>query len=281
MPMAKSVLRRGVWLMLILPGVIFVKVIMLIPLFSILLSTFFSEGEFTLDNYGKLIQSVYFQQVFGRSVRLSLLSTAICAVLGFPAAYYISRYSRRKGMMMALAVFPLFTSPVIRSFSWMVILGRKGIVNQFLVNIGLFARPQSLLYNEFSMTVGFVQLFLPQMILSLLGVMDSIPQDLTEAAGSLGATRLVAFLRVVFPLSVSGLVTGAVLVFTGCMTAYTTPQLLGATDTQVLSTMVYQYAMSLRNWAQASAVAMVMIVVTMLVSGVFNRLSRKINPLAT
>ena len=213
--MAKSRLGKYAWLMLILPGVFFVTVFMLIPLFSILLSTFTSDSAFSLNNYGKLMQSVYFQQVFGRSVRLSLLSTALCALLGFPCAYYISRYSRNKGMMMALAVFPMFTSPVIRSFSWMVILGRKGIVNQFLVNIGLFARPQALLYNEFSMTVGFVQLFLPQMILSLLGVMDSIPEDLTEAAGSLGATRFVAFLRIVFPLSVSGLVTGAVLVFTG------------------------------------------------------------------
>lgn len=278
--MMRTRVGKGIWLLLILPGVLFVTVFMLIPLFSILISTFFADSAFTLDHYGKLLQSVYFQQVFGRSVRLSLLSTAICALLGFPCSYYISRFSRRKGLMMALAVFPMFTSPVIRSFSWMVILGRKGIVNQFLVSAGLFSRPQSLLYNEFSMTVGFVQLFLPQMILSLLGVMDSIPEDLTEAAGSLGATRFVAFLRVIFPLSVSGLVTGAVLVFTGCMTAYTTPQLLGATDTQVLSTMVYQYAMSLRDWVQASAVAMVMIVVTMAVSSVFNRLSRKINPMA-
>ena len=271
---------KWAWLILILPGTLFITVFMLIPLFSILAGTFFEAERFSFSNYLTLFQSTYFQQVFSRSVRLSLLSTLLCALLGFPAAYYISRYSRHKGLMMALAVFPLFTSPVIRSFSWMVILGRKGIVNQFLVSSGLFARPQSLLYNEFSMTVGFVQLFLPQMILSLLGVMDSIPKDLTEAAGSLGASRLVAFLRIVFPLSVSGLVTGAVLVFTGCMTAYTTPQLLGATDTQVLSTMVYQYAMSLRDWVQASAVAMVMIVVTMVVSGIFNRLSRRINPLA-
>ena len=278
--MAKSGMPKAMWLLLVLPGVVFVTVFMIIPLFSIMISTFVPDQSFSFSNYIKLFQSVYFQQVFGRSVRLSLLSTALCALLGFPCAYYISRYSKHKGVMMALAVFPMFTSPVIRSFSWMVILGRKGIVNQFLVNIGLFSRPQALLYNEFSMTVGFVQLFLPQMILSLLGVMDSIPGDLTEAAGNLGATKLVAFLRIVFPLSVSGLVTGAVLVFTGCMTAYTTPQLLGATDTQVLSTMVYQYAMSLRDWVQASAVAMVMIVVTMLVSGLFNKLSRKINPMA-
>ena len=275
-----SRMRKSFWLLLVLPGSLFNTVFMLIPLFSVVISTFFPESSFTLANYSGLIRNVYFQQVFGRSVRLSLLSTLLCALLGFPCAYYISRYSKHKGIMMAFAVFPLFTSPVIRSFSWMVILGKKGIVNQFLVASGLFARPQSLLYNEFSMTVGFVQLFLPQMILSLLGVMDSIPEDLTEAAGSLGATRFVSFLRIVFPLSVSGLVTGSVLVFTGCMTAYTTPQLLGATDTQVLSTMVYQYAMSLRDWAQASAIAVVMIVVTMLVSSVFNRLSRKINPLA-
>lgn len=272
--------KSKIWLVLVVPGVFFVVFFMLIPLFSLCFSSFYGDTGFTLANYFRLFGDVYFQQVFLRSLRLSLLSTAVCAVLGFPTAYYISKYSKHKGMMMAFAVFPMFTSPVIRSFSWMVILGKRGIVNSFLVSIGLFAKPQSLLYNEFSMTVGFVQLFLPQMILSLIGVMDSIPDDLTLAAGSLGATRIGSFFHVVFPLSISGLVTGGVLVFTGCMTAYTTPQLLGGTDTRVLSTMIYQYAMSLRDWTQASVVAVVMIVVTMTVSSVFNSLSRRINPMA-
>ena len=272
--------KSKIWLVLVVPGVFFVVFFMLIPLFSLCFSSFYGDTGFTLANYFRLFGDVYFQQVFLRSLRLSLLSTAVCAVLGFPTAYYISKYSKHKGMMMAFAVFPMFTSPVIRSFSWMVILGKRGIVNSFLVSIGLFAKPQSLLYNEFSITVGFVQLFLPQMILSLIGVMDSIPDDLTLAAGSLGATRIGSFFHVVFPLSISGLVTGSVLVFTGCMTAYTTPQLLGGTDTRVLSTMIYQYAMSLRDWTQASVVAVVMIIVTMLVSSVFNSLSRRINPMA-
>lgn len=272
--------RKSVLLLLIAPGVLFITFFMLIPLFSLCFTSFFPEQTFTFSSYFKLFGDEYFQQVFARSLRLSLLSTVICALLGFPSAYYISKYSRHKGMMMAFAVFPLFTSPVIRSFSWMVILGKRGIVNNFLVAVGLFAKPQSLLYGEFSMTVGFVQLFLPQMILSLIGVMDNISDDLTLAAGNLGATRIGSFLHVVFPLSVSGLVTGAVLVFTGCMTAYTTPQLLGGTDTRVLSTMVYQYAMSLRDWTQASVVAVVMIVVTMLVSSVFNTLSKRVNPMA-
>lgn len=272
--------KNRIWLLLVLPGVLFVAFFMLIPLFSLCFASFFPDQHFSLSSYFSLFGDAYFQQVFVRSLRLSLLSTVVCVLLGFPTAYYISKYSRHKGVMMALAVFPMFTSPVIRSFSWMVILGKRGVVNSALMALGLFDKPQSLLYNEFSMTVGFVQLFLPLMILSLIGVMDSIPDDLSLAAGSLGATRLGSFIHVIFPLSISGLVTGGVLVFTGCMTAYTTPQLLGGTDTRVLATMIYQYAMSLRDWVQASVVAVVMIVATMLISGVFNALSRKINPMA-
>ncbi|MBR5560096.1 MAG: ABC transporter permease [Clostridia bacterium] len=259
---------------------LFVIFFMLVPLFSLCFTSFFPEQSFSFSSYFKLFKDLYFQQTFVRSVRLSLLSTFMCALLGYPTAYYISKYSRHKGMMMAFAMFPMFTSPVVRSFSWMVILGKRGMVNNFLLWTGLFAKPQNLLYNEFSMTVGFVQLFLPQMILSLIGVMDNISDDLTLAAGNLGAGKLEAFFRVIFPLSISGLVTGSVLVFTGCMTAYTTPQLLGGTDTRVLATMVYQYAMSLRDWTQASVVAVVMIVVTMAISSGFNSVSRKINPMA-
>ena len=169
-----SVNRKNRWIAaaLVLPGVLFIVFFMLVPLFSLCLTSFFPGERFSLSSYFSLFGDVYFQQVFIRSLRLSLLSTALCALLGFPTAYYIAKHSRHKGMMMALAVFPMFTSPVIRSFSWMVILGKKGIVNSALVSLGIFAKPQSLLYNEFSMTVGFVQLFLPLMILSLIGVMD-------------------------------------------------------------------------------------------------------------
>ncbi len=275
-----QLIKKHIWLFMLLPGILFLAVFMLIPLFSLLLTTLRpEEGSFSLAAYGAILQSTYFQQVFLRSLKLSLLSTVLCVLLGYPAAYYIARFARNKGFLMALAVFPMFTSPVIRSFSWMVILGKKGILNKFLVAIGLFSKPRSLLYNEFSITIGFIQLFLPLMILSLIGVLESIPEDLTLAAESLGSTRLGSFLRVTLPLSMSGLVTGSVLVFTGCITAYTTPQLLGGTDTRVLSTMIYQYAMSLGDWVNASVVAVIMILVTLLISAVVNHLSRRVNPL--
>lgn len=271
--------KTKIYWLFILPGCLFLAVFMLIPLFSLIFKTFFDEsGTFSLGNYFELVKSTYFQQVFWRSIRLSLISTAVSAVLGFPTAYYISKYSKNKGVLMALAVFPMFTSPVIRSFSWMVILGKKGVINTMLVSMGLTAKPISLLYNEFSMVVGFIQLFLPTMILSLIGVMDNISEDLNLAAGNLGASRASTFRHVILPLSIPGLVTGSVLVFTGCLTAYTTPQLLGGTDTRVLATMIYQQAMSLGDWTQASVVAVVMIVITIVISNGINYISRKLNP---
>ena len=271
--------KTKIYWLFILPGCLFIVFFMMIPLFSLIFKTFFDEGgSFSLESYFSLFGSIYFQQVFWRSIRLSLLSTVVCALLGFPTAYYISKYSKNKGMLMALAVFPMFTSPVIRSFSWMVILGKKGFINTALVSLGIVSKPIGLLYNEFSMIVGFIQLFLPLMILSLIGIMDNISEDLNLAACNLGATRLGAFRYIVLPLSIPGLVTGSVLVFTGCLTAYTTPQLLGGTDTRVLATMIYQQAMSLGDWTQASVVAVVMIVVTILVSSVINGISRKFNP---
>ncbi|MGN8816758.1 ABC transporter permease [Oribacterium sp. HCP28S3_H8] len=275
-----SLFKKKAWFFMILPGMLFLSVFMLIPLFALILTTFFHpDSGFTLASYQEILTSAYFQQIFIRSLKLSILSTFICALLGYPAAFYIAKYAKNKGILMALTVFPMFTSPVIRSFSWMVILGKKGIVNRILVSLGLFSRPQSLLYNEFSITVGFIQLFLPLMILSLIGVLESIPDDLTLAARNLGATAFDSFRKITLPLSATGLVTGSVLVFTGCITAYTTPQLLGGTDTRVLSTMIYQYAMSLGDWTEASVVAVIMIVVTMLVSTTFNTISRKVNPL--
>ena len=159
--------KKNIWFFMILPGVLFLAVFMLIPLCSLLLTTVFpDQGDFSMSAYATVLQSTYFKQVFLRSLKLSILSTILCALLGYPAAYYIAKFAKNKGMLMAFAVFPMFTSPVIRSFSWMVILGKKGIVNKLLVAIGLFAKPQSLLYNEFSITIGFIQLFLPLMILS-------------------------------------------------------------------------------------------------------------------
>jgi len=251
---------------------------LIIPLFASIGNTFVVDGGFSLSRYFDFFKDEYYLEIYMRTIKLGVVTTILATILGFPTAYYISRTNKKvRGLYIMFAVFPLLTSAVVRSFSWMVILGKRGIVNTVLMNIGIISKPLSLLYNEFSIVMGLLYLFLPLMIMSLVGVMENIDGDLTEAAESLGATRFQAFFKVVFPLSVPGLIVGSILVFTGSITAYTTPQLLGGSKAKVLSTLIYQSAMSLFDWDTAAVVATIMIVTTLIVSSIINMMASRIN----
>ncbi len=265
---------------LMLPCAAFITLFLLIPMFATFLSTVTGTGAFSLDGYWQTLADIYFQQVFWRTIRLSLITVAICILLGFPAAYYVARVAKKKSLFIAMTLFPLMTSPVVRSFSWMVLLGKKGTANTLLQSLGIISSPVSMLYNEFSIVVGLVQLFLPLMIISTVGVMENIDEDLMLASNSLGASRTTSFWRIMFPLSVPGLITGSVLVFCGSLTAYTTPQLLGGSDTRMLATLIYQDGLSLNDWTAASVVAIIMIVIAVIATLLIGKLARKVNPAA-
>lgn len=265
---------------LMLPCAVFITLFLLIPMFATFLSTVTGTGAFSLDGYWQTLTDTYFQQVFWRTIRLSLITVAICILLGFPAAYYVARVAKKKSLFIAMTLFPLMTSPVVRSFSWMVLLGKKGTANTLLQSLGIISSPVSMLYNEFSIVVGLVQLFLPLMIISTVGVMENIDEDLMLASNSLGASRTTSFWRIMFPLSVPGLITGSVLVFCGSLTAYTTPQLLGGSDTRMLATLIYQDGLSLNDWTAASVVAIIMIVIAVIATLLIGKLARKVNPAA-
>ncbi|MDD6704736.1 MAG: ABC transporter permease [Olsenella sp.] len=265
---------------LMLPCAVFITLFLLIPMFATFLSTVTGTGAFSLDGYWQTLTDTYFQQVFWRTIRLSLITVAICILLGFPAAYYVARVAKKKSLFIAMTLFPLMTSPVVRSFSWMVLLGKKGTANTLLQSLSIISSPIPMLYNEFSIVVGLVQLFLPLMIISTVGVMENIDEDLMLASNSLGASRTTSFWRIMFPLSVPGLITGSVLVFCGSLTAYTTPQLLGGSDTRMLATLIYQDGLSLNDWTAASVVAIIMIVIAVVATLLIGKLARKVNPAA-
>ena len=265
---------------LMLPCAAFITLFLLIPMFATFLSTVTGTGAFSLDGYWQTLADNYFQQVFWRTIRLSLITVAICILLGFPAAYYVARVAKKKSLFIAMTLFPLMTSPVVRSFSWMVLLGKKGTANTLLQSLGIISSPIPMLYNEFTIVVGLVQLFLPLMIISTVGVMENIDEDLMLASNSLGASRTTSFWRIMFPLSVPGLITGSVLVFCGSLTAYTTPQLLGGSDTRMLATLIYQDGLSLNDWTAASVVAIIMIVIAVIATLLIGKLARKVNPAA-
>ncbi|MBC7098573.1 ABC transporter permease [Candidatus Bipolaricaulota bacterium] len=255
------------------PGLAFLGLFLLAPILMLFLASFKADGTWTFAAYLEAFGKSYFRTALLRTIRIGLTVTLVTALLGYPTAYLISKASpRRKAFLMSLSLFPLMTTAVVRTFGWFVILGRHGVVNQFLMAMGLISRPIQFLYTEGAIVVGLTHLFFPLMLLSLISALENIPPEVEEAAQSLGASPLRAFRRVVFPLSADGLVVGGTLVFTGCITAYTTPAILGGTRVLTLATLLQQRAMTLLDWETATVVAVVLLVVASILNLLLRRL---------
>lgn len=269
--------KKGYYILFI-PCVVLVAYFMIVPLIGTILPTFTNATGGMFSEYTDFFKDEYMMSIFFRTIKISLLSSIICMFIGVPVAYYISRTSKKlRGLFIALTVFPILTNSVVRSFAWMSILGKNGVINSLLMKLNLITEPLSLLYTEGAIIIGTVYIFLPLMIISLVGVMENVENDLLEAAESLGANKLKAFFKVVFPLSLPGLIVGTVLVFTGSLTAYTTPQLLGGNKNTVLATLIYQKTMTLGDWQGAAVVATIMIIVTLIVIKGINFLASRLD----
>lgn len=271
-------MKKNVRYTLLFPGIVLLCFFLTLPLVSSLLPTVFPESSFSLQLYIDFFKDSYFMAVLGRTLSISLIVTIFCAVLGLPAAYVISGVSKKwRGILIALTLFPLLTNSVIRSFAWITILGKNGVINNLLMMFGLINEPMSLLYTDFSIIIGSVYLFLPTMIMTLVGVLENIDDDLLEAAATLGLSPLKGFFKIILPLSLPGMIVGSILVFTGTLTAYTTPQLLGGNKKMMLATLLYQRATTLGDWTSASVIALVMIVITFAVMKALNLLAKSMD----
>lgn len=271
-------MKKNVRYTLLFPGIVLLCFFLVLPLISSLLPTVFPESSFSLQLYIDFFKDSYFMAVLGRTLSISLIVTIFCAVLGLPAAYVISGVSKKwRGILIALTLFPLLTNSVIRSFAWITILGKNGVINNLLMMFGVINEPMSLLYTDFSIIIGSVYLFLPTMIMTLVGVLENIDDDLLEAAATLGLSPLKGFFKIILPLSLPGMIVGSILVFTGTLTAYTTPQLLGGNKKMMLATLLYQRATTLGDWTSASVIALVMIVITFAVMKALNVLAKSMD----
>lgn len=194
------------------------------------------------------------------------MSTLVSLLLGYPTAYYMARtQSRMKKVMMVIILFPFLVSAVVRSYGWMVILGKNGLLNQFLLGLGLVQKPLSILNTETAVIIGMIHLLIPYMILSLVGVLQSIDPNVEYAAYSLGANPMETFCKVIFPLSLPGIISGCVMVFTMSMTSYVTPKLLGGSKFRMMATMVVQEINVSFDWGAASAISYILLAVILLI----------------
>jgi putative spermidine/putrescine transport system permease protein len=212
--------------------------------------------------------------VFWRTLRLGAWVTLACAVLGYAVALYlVSLPKAQRSGWMGLFVLPLMISPVARTYAWIVILGRTGIVNAALVGSGLLAEPAPILFTEAAVFIGLVQLFLPLMVLSLVSALENLPPDMVPAARVLGANWWTVFWRVVLPLSKEGLVIGGTLVFTGAVTAYITPAVLGGSKVLMLETLLYQKVNVANDVASASVIAVILVAMSFATHALLKRVA--------
>jgi putative spermidine/putrescine transport system permease protein len=249
---------------LALPAAIFAAAVFIVPVLILLSDGFRSlDGGWTLAAYGEFFSSPLNQAVFLRTLKLGALVTVVSAVIGYAAAFSIVSLSpAAKGRMTGLVVLPLMISPVARTYAWIVILGRTGIVNQAFQALGLSEAPLRILFSETAIFIGLLQLFLPLMIISLISALENMPKDAVPAARVLGANWFQVFWKVILPLTKEALVIGGTLVFTGCLTAYITPAILGGSKVLMLETLMYQQVAVSNNFVAASVIACILIVMS-------------------
>ena len=259
---------------LLAPSLVFVAAFFVAPVAALLLGAFRIDGSFGLTHFTAFFAEPLNRDVYWRTVRLASLATLAAALIGYPAALAIVRLPAHwRGLVTGLVILPLMVSPIARTYAWIVLLGRSGMVNSALVGSGLAEAPVTLLYTEGAVFVGLLQLMLPLMLVSLVSSLENLPPDVEHAARSLGATPLQAFFKVTLPLTQEGLVLGGTLVFTGCVTAYITPALLGGAKVLMLETLLYQKVNNGGDLPAASVIAVLLLLTTVVLNQVLRRAS--------
>jgi putative spermidine/putrescine transport system permease protein len=246
--------------------VVFVLIFYVVPI-ALMVGESFSVTNptgtrfWTLENYQKFMGDPYYFEIVWRSIRLSLLATAVSLVLGYPAAYYLSRCgSKERQWLILLILVPLTVSLIIRTFGWLIVLGPGGLVNTFLKALGLPS--VKLLYVEPAVVIGYAHVFLPFMVLAVLTSLQGIERDLVRAAHNLGATPWQAFRRVTFPLTMPGIMAGSVIVFALSISSFVVPSIMGGPKVRVLAYMVYEQQILLYNRSFGAAIAFVLLALT-------------------
>lgn len=248
------------------PAVLLVGVILVLPVGWLFWLSFSGPDGLTAVNYMRLYENDAYVRIFQTTFVLSLIVTVLAALLGYPLAYLLSQLPKRLAMIGLLVVLlPFWTSILVRTYSWLVLLQRRGLVNRALIDLGIINEPLSLIYNSAGVVIGMLHIMLPFMVLPLYAAMKSVDPMLMRAAMSLGATRRHAFFTIFAPLTLPGLFAGSLLVFIYCLGFYITPQILGGGRVNLVSMKILENATVYSDWGAASALGVVLLAITLVI----------------
>ena len=256
--------------LLTLPLLAYLIVFYGLPVLS-MLSRSIDDNGWTLSVFVKVIKDPAFWRVMQITATISLVTTLCCLLIAYPLAFFMARLQKSTAnLVMILVLVPFWTSILVRTYAWMVILGRRGIINDFLVWIGITAQPFQLLNTRFAVYVAMVHVLLPFMVLPLYASIRALDWRLVQAANGLGAGAFGAFRQVVLPLSMPGVAAGCILVFTLAIGFYITPALVGGPSDMMMS-MLIENEVRRFDWGAAAAMATVLLAIVLLLFGIFAR----------
>lgn len=246
-------------LFLILPLVVYMLTFYIYPLLRMFTMSFFSP-DLPFKHYQSFFETMSNLYSLWVTFEISFLVTAICLLVGYPMAYYLStRRAKKANLLLILVLIPLWTSVLVRTYAWIAILGRNGVINQLLQKLGIIEQPLKLIYNQLGLTIGMVHVMMPFMVLSLYSVMVGIDRNLLKAAQNLGASPFRAFHKVFLPLSMPGIFAGCILVFIISVGFFVTPALLGGPTDLMISMVIDQAVEVMLNWGFASAASFILL----------------------
>lgn len=249
---------------LTVPSLLIVGLLMVFPIAWLLsMSVIGREGQFSLENYRLFFDEPVYRDMFINTFTIAFIVTAICLLLGYPVAYLLAIMpSPWSGLLMLAVLMPFWTSSLVRTFSWLIILQRNGLINSALVGMGIVDRPIPLVHNMTGTIIGMVHIMVPFLILPLYATMKTIDGNLMRAAANLGSGPVHAFARIYLPLSMPGLIAGTIMVFVMCLGFYITPALLGGGKVQMIAQRIEQSVSLFPTWGPAAALAVVLLVLT-------------------
>ncbi|MCR9113730.1 MAG: ABC transporter permease [Rhodobacteraceae bacterium] len=258
------------------PALLLVLVILVIPVGWLFYVSFIgADGTFSMENYERMIKRKSYARIFYTTFEVSLLTTGICILIGYPLAYFMSQMPAKLANLCLITVLlPFWTSLLVRTYAWLVLLQKNGLVNNWAINLGLWEEPIKIVHNLNGTLIGMVHIMLPFLILPTYGAMRAIDRDYLKAAANLGASPRRAFWTVFFPLSTPGLFAGSLMVFVLCLGFFVTPAVLGGGKVIMVSMKIVSNIELFVNWGAASALGVVLLVLTVAVLWIASRFLR-------
>ena len=257
------------------PYILWSGLFIVIPLFLIIFFAFTNSTDsgytFTLKHFEELMQPIYFRIFFG-SLKLALISTLLCLLIGYPTAYIISKTkASRQGTLLMLAIVPMWMNFLLRTYAWSAILGRNGVINTIITSLGF--SPINILYTDTAVLLGMVYNFLPFMILPIYTILSKMDQDLINAAKDLGANSRQVFTKIILPLSMPGVASGITMVFMPAVSTFVISKLLGGGQFMLIGNLIEQQFMSVGDWHFGSAISIFMMIVILISMAILNKFS--------